>query len=83
MSETPLDMLDLPQQELQMPDMNREPVVVPLVFNADLNTETVSNVLLNTCTNTLPETPLLFRLRLKSLQDLKLLGELAAVESMV
>ena len=46
MSETPLDMLDLPQQELQMPDMNREPVVVPLVFNADLNTETVSNVLL-------------------------------------
>jgi hypothetical protein len=46
MSEIPLDMLDLPQQELLMPDMNREPVVVPLVFNADLNTEHVSNILL-------------------------------------
>ena len=46
MSEIPLDMLDLSQQEPLMPDMNREPVVVPLVFNADLNTETVSNVLL-------------------------------------
>jgi hypothetical protein len=46
MSEPTLDMLDLPQQEPYMPDMNREPVVVPLVFNADLNTETVSNILL-------------------------------------
>lgn len=46
MSEIPLDMLDLPQQEPYMPDMNREPVAVPLVFNADLNTEHVSNVLL-------------------------------------